>query len=162
MDLEIAIIGVGLAGEQALELPLGDLGAQGLESGLRFGDDRGVAFCLAELDEAKLIVELALDPTIAVDGAVELVALAQQCLREGGLFPQLGVFRLGVQLVEAAGCVVPVKDASSAGKARHAPPRPLLESQRASNPSSHRVVRRYLNRARRYRSRESNMQERSE
>ena len=162
MDLEIAIIGVGLAREEALDLAALSLLAQLFEAGLGFGDDRGVAFCLAELDEAKLIVELALDPTIAVDGAVELVALAQQCLREGGLFPQLGVFRLGVQLVEAAGCVVPVKDASSAGKARHAPPRPLLESQRASNPSSHRVVRRYLNRARRYRSRESNMQERSE
>src|SRR6185369_8434409 len=106
MDLEIAIIGVGLSREQALELPLGDLDAQRLESHLRFGDDRGGAFRLAELDEAKLVVELALYPAIAIDGAVELVALAQHCLRESGFVPQLGVFRLGVQLVEAAGCIV--------------------------------------------------------
>jgi hypothetical protein len=132
MDLQIAVIAVGLAGEQALELALGDLDAQGLELRLGFGDDPGIALRLAELDEAELILELALDQPIAVDRAVELVALAQQRLRRRWLLPQVGVFRVGVQLIEAARCIVPVKDASSAGPARRVPPRPPLKFQRAS------------------------------
>jgi hypothetical protein len=105
---------------------------QRLELGLGLGDDGGVALRLAELDEAELIVELARDLAIAADRTVELVALAQQRLRRRRLLPQLGILRLGVQLVETARRVVPVKDASSAGRARRVPPRPLLEFQRAS------------------------------
>jgi hypothetical protein len=117
MDLEIAVIGIGLARKQALELALGDLDAQLLEVGLGLGDDTLIALGVTELDETELVVELALDPAIAIDGIVELVALAQRCLRGFGLVPELRVLGLGVQLLQAACGVVPVKDASSAGPA---------------------------------------------
>ena len=39
MDFEIAVVGIGLAREQAFELALGDLDTQLLEIGLGFGDD---------------------------------------------------------------------------------------------------------------------------
>ena len=115
MDLEIAVIGIGLAREQALELALGDLGAQLLEIGLGLGNDTLIALRLAELDEAELIVELALDPAVTADGVVELIALAQRRLRGLGLVPELRILGLGVQLREPASGVIPVKDASSAG-----------------------------------------------
>jgi hypothetical protein len=133
MNLEVAIVGVGLAREQALELALGDLGTQRLELGFGFGDDAGIALRLAELDELELLVELARDLTIAADRAIELVALAQQRLCRRRLLPEIRIFGLGVQLIETTRCVVPVKDASSAGRARRGSPRPLLEFQRASN-----------------------------
>jgi hypothetical protein len=117
MDLEIAVIGIGLAREQALELALGDLDTQLLEIGLGLGDDALIALGLAKLDEAELVIELLLDPLIAVDGVVELVALAQRRLRSLRLVPELGVLGLGVQLLEPAYSIVPVKDASSAGPA---------------------------------------------
>lgn len=137
MDLEIAIIGVGLAREQAFELALGDLGTQRLELALGLGDDAGVALRLAELDEFELLVELTRDLAIAADRAIELVALAQQRLRRRRLLPEIRIFGLGVQLVETTRRIVPVKDASSAGRARRESPRPLLESQRASNTPWH-------------------------
>jgi hypothetical protein len=137
MDLKVAVVGVGLAREQALELALGDLGAQRLKLALGFGDDAGIALCLAELDELELLVELAGDLAITADRAIELVALAQQRLRERRLLPEIRIFRLSVQLVETARRVVPVKDASLAGRARRGSPRPLLEFQRASNSPWH-------------------------
>jgi hypothetical protein len=137
MDFEIAIIGVGLAREQTLELAFRDLDAQRLELALRFGDDAGVALRLAKLDELELLIELAGDLAIAADRTIELVALAQQRLCRRRLLPEVRILRLGVQLIETARGVVPVKDASSAGPARRVPPRPLLEFQRASESSWH-------------------------
>ena len=77
-------------------------------------DDGRVAFGLAELDQLDRLIDLALDAAVAVDGAVEAGALAQYLLRLGRIVPQLGVFRLGVQLGKAPVGNVPVKDASSA------------------------------------------------
>jgi hypothetical protein len=134
VNLQVAVVGVGLAGEQAFELAFGDLLAQQLELALGLGDDAGIALRLAELDELELLVELARDLAIAVDRAIELVVLAQQRLRRRRLVPEIRVLGLGVQLVETTRRVVPVKDASSAGRARRGSPRPLLQFQRASNP----------------------------
>jgi len=134
VNLQVAVVGIGLAREQALELALGDLLAQQLELALGLGDNAGIALRLAELDELELLVELARDLAIAVDRAIELVVLAQQRLRRRRFVPEIRVLGLGVQLVETTRRVVPVKDASSAGRARHGSPRPLLQFQRASNP----------------------------
>jgi hypothetical protein len=137
MDLEVAIIGIGLAREQALELALGNLGTQRLELALGLCDDAGIALRLAELDELELLLQLARDLAIAADCTIELVALAQQRLRRRRFLPEIRIFGLSVQLVETTRCVVPVKDASSAGRARRGSPRPLLESQRASTSPWH-------------------------
>jgi hypothetical protein len=131
MNFEIAIIAVGLAREQALELALGDLGAELFQIGFRLGDDRLIALRLAELDEAELVLKLALDAAIAFDRPGKLVALAQRRLSRFRLVPEVRVLGLRVQLFEPSRCVIPVKDASSAGRGRRVPPRPPLESQRA-------------------------------
>ena len=114
MHFEIAVIGVGLARQQALDLAPLRLLAQPVERRLGVGDDRLVALGLAELDQLDRVVDLALDAAIAVDRLFEPGALAQQLLRRGRVVPQLRVLGLGVQLGETPVRGVPVKDASSA------------------------------------------------
>jgi hypothetical protein len=77
VDLEEAVVGVCLAGEQALELALSHLLAQGGKALLGVGHHGIVALGLGELDEFERVVELTLDRKIAADRTVELVALAQ-------------------------------------------------------------------------------------
>jgi hypothetical protein len=114
MDFEVAVISVGLARQQALDLALPRFFSQLFEVYFGFRDDRRIALGIAELDQIDRVIDLALDAAVAVDRAVQAGALAQQRLRRGRIVPQLGVFRLGVQLGEAAVGRLPVKDASSA------------------------------------------------
>jgi hypothetical protein len=114
MDLEIAIVGVGLAGKQAFELASRRLGAQPLERRLDVGDDAGFALGFTELDQLDRLVDLALDPPVAADRLVEPGALTQQLLRARGIVPQVLILGLRVQLGKTAGRGLPVKDASSA------------------------------------------------
>jgi hypothetical protein len=117
MDFEIAVIGVGFARQQTLELASRSLRAQLLERPLGLGDDRGFALGLAKLDQLEGFFDLALDPPITADRLVEAGALAQQLLRRCGIVPQLRILGLRVQLGEASGRGLPVKDASSAAPA---------------------------------------------
>jgi len=87
MHFEIAVIGVGLAGEEALELAPRRLGAQLFERGLGLGDDLRLALGLAELDQFERLVDFALDPPVAADRLIEPGALAQQLLRGGRVIP---------------------------------------------------------------------------
>ena len=114
MDLEIAVVGVGLAGKQTFELASRGLGAQPLERRLGLDDDTGFALGLAELDQLDRLVDLALDPPVAADRLVEPGAFTQQPLRARGIVPQVLILGLRVQLGETAGRGLPVKDASSA------------------------------------------------
>ena len=117
MDLEIAVVGVGLAGQQAFELAPRRLGAQPLQRRLGFGDDAGFALGLAQLDQLERLVDLTLDPTVTADRLVEPGPLTQQLLRTLGIVPQVLILGLRVQLGETAGRGLPVKDASSAAPA---------------------------------------------
>ena len=117
MNLEIAVIGVGLARQQAFEFASGRFGPQPLERRLGLGDDRVLTLVLAQFDQLARLVDLALDAPVAADRLVEPGALAQQflgCLR---VVPEVRVFRLRVQLGKAPRRGVPVKDASSAAPA---------------------------------------------
>ena len=98
MHLEIGVVGVRLAREQALELALAGLGAQALERRLGLGEDRLVALGLRELDQAQRVLELALDLAVALDAALQPRALAQQRLRRRGLLPKVRVLNEGVEL----------------------------------------------------------------
>ena len=117
MDFEIAVIGVGFARQQALELASRRIGAQLLERRFGLGDDSGFALCLAKLDQLEGLFDLALDPPVAADRLIEASALAQQFLRRCRIVPQLRILGLRVQLSEASGRGLPVKDASSAAPA---------------------------------------------
>jgi hypothetical protein len=96
MDFEIAVVGVGLAREEALDFAALRLGAQLFKPRLGFGDDRTVAFRLAQPDQLDRLVDLAFDPAIAVDRPFQPGALAQQRLSRRRVVPQLGVLSLGV------------------------------------------------------------------
>ena len=87
MDFEIAVVGVGLARQQAFELAPGRLGAQLFERRLGLGDDLRLALGFAKLDQFKGVIDLALDPPIAGDRLIEPGALAQQLLRRGRVIP---------------------------------------------------------------------------
>ena len=117
MDFEIAIIGVGLTREKALELASCGLGAQPLERRLGFGNDPGLALGLGQLDQLECVDDLAFDPPVTADRLVEPRALAQQLLRTCGVVPQVLILGLRVQLGEAPDRRLPVKDASSAAPA---------------------------------------------
>jgi hypothetical protein len=114
MDLQIAVVGVRLARQQALDLAAPRLLAQRIEQPLGVVDDRLVPVGIAEADQLDRLVDLALDPFVAVDRPVEPGALAQDLLRLARVVPELRVLRPGVQLGEAPDRDVPVKDASSA------------------------------------------------
>jgi hypothetical protein len=140
MDFKIAIIGVGFARQEALDLALLRLFAQFFEVRLGFGDDRCVALGIAEFDQLDRVVDLALDAAVAFDRPLQAGALAQQGLCRGRIIPELGVFRLGVQLGEAPVGDLPVKDASSAAPATFLCRRRPPVSQRAcSYPSKNQL-----------------------
>jgi hypothetical protein len=117
MDLEIAVIRVSFARQQAFELASCRLGAQLLERRFGLGDDCSFALGLAKLDQLEGLFDLALDPPIAADRLIEASALAKQRLRRCRIVPQLRILGLRVQLGEASGRGLPVKDASSAAPA---------------------------------------------
>src|SRR5205823_5545008 len=105
-----------------------------------FGDDPCIAFGVAEPDQLDRVIDLAFDAAVTFDRALQAGALAQQGLRRGRIVPQLGVFRLGVQLGEATVGHLPVKDASSAAPATFGCRRRPPESQRAcSYPSKNQL-----------------------
>jgi hypothetical protein len=114
MHFEIAVVAVGLAGEEALELASRRLGAQLFERRFGIGDDSRLALRLTHLDQLEGVGDFPLDPAVTADRLIELGALAQQLLRRSGIIPQPRILRVGVQLGEAAICGFPVKDASSA------------------------------------------------
>jgi hypothetical protein len=117
MHLEIAVVGIGLTGEEALELAPCRLGTEPRERRFGIGNYSSLAFGLAQLDQLEGFRDLALDPPIAADRLIEPGALAQQLLRPRRVIPQTRILGLGVQLSEAASCGLPVKDASSAAPA---------------------------------------------
>jgi hypothetical protein len=117
MDFEIAVVGVGLAGKQALEFALGGLVAQRSESRFGFLDDTLIVLSLAEFNELDRVGVVLLDALIAADQIIEPGALANQLLRSFGIVPELGVLDLVVQFGETPCRDIPVKDASGAGRA---------------------------------------------
>jgi hypothetical protein len=102
-----------------------------LQARLGFGDDRIVALGLAEPDQLDRVIDLTLDAAIALDRPLEAGALAQDLLRLGRVIPELGIFRLGVQLGEAPVGNLPVKDASLAASTTSGCRRPPPVSRRA-------------------------------
>jgi hypothetical protein len=117
MDLEIAVVGVGLAGEQRFQLASCHLRLQALEGRFRLGDGLVVFFGLTQLDHGELVGELLLNAADGVEPVLQRVALAHHALAARLVAPETGVLRLFVQLGEAAGRGVDVKDASSAAAA---------------------------------------------
>lgn len=116
VHLDIGVVGIGFARQQRLELAPRGLRLEAPERVLGFRHDLGVFLGLAELDHGELVVEVALDARDRVELVVERVALLHHALCAGGVVPEIGIFRLLVQLGEAGLRLVEVKDASSAAR----------------------------------------------
>ena len=114
MDLKIAVVGVGLAREQRFQFAPRHFRLQALERGFGFSDRLVVLLGLAQLDHGELVGKLLLDAADGREPVLQRVALAHHALAARRVVPQRGVFRLFVQLGEAALRGLDVKDASSA------------------------------------------------
>ena len=114
MDLEIGIEAVGLAGQQRLDFALVAEILQFAQRHLALLDGGLVGFRLAELDQGRRVIELALELAIAADRFLQRRALAHQLLRLGAVAPQRRILGAIVQLGKPALGSIPVKDASAA------------------------------------------------
>ena len=117
MNFEIAIVVVGFAREQRLELAARHLGFEAAQGGFGLGDDFLIFFRFAELDQHDLIVELLIDAGERAEPLLERGALLHQPARPLRIVPQIGLFGEAVQFGEADARIIDVKDASSAGRA---------------------------------------------
>ena len=115
MNLDIGVVGIGLAGEERLDLPLVGLGLDLADRSLGFLDDLGVLLLLAHGDEFDIVLQRLVQAVHRADGGVQELAFAHELLRFGRIVPDGRIFRLVVQQVEAFERFLPVKDASSAG-----------------------------------------------
>src|SRR3546814_3993766 len=70
---------------------------------------------LAQLGQREGVIQFAFDAMELLQRVLQMGALAHHLLGPLGIVPQRRVFRLGVQLIEAQGGGIDVKDASSAG-----------------------------------------------
>ena len=110
IDLDIAVVGVGLARQQRRDLvALGPRGEVG-EAVDAFDDQRLVALGLGHLDQLGGVAQLALDRLGRVDRLVEPAALAHHFLRRLGIVPQRRLLDLGVELLEPPLRPVPVEE----------------------------------------------------
>jgi hypothetical protein len=87
MNLEIAVVAVGLARQQAFELAPRRRGAQPFECRLGLGDDDDLAFRLTERDQLDRLAELALDLPATVDRLLQPGPLPQQLLCRRRIVP---------------------------------------------------------------------------
>ena len=116
IDFEVAVIGVGLARQQAFEFELLGDRFQTRQHRLALGDGIGILFHIAQFDQGNGVIEFLLEAAAFADRFFEMVAFAHHGLRARGIVPEIGVLGERVQFVEPAQRVVPVKDASAAGR----------------------------------------------
>ena len=83
----LRVVGVGLAGKEALELAPRRFGAQLFEGRFGIGDEGRLALGLTHLDQLEGVGDLPLDPAITGDCLIEPGALAQQLLRRSRIIP---------------------------------------------------------------------------
>src|SRR5665213_1588162 len=114
MHLQEAVVGIRLTREQRLDLrPRGTLRDRG-DDRLALADRGLVAFALAQLDEDRRVIELALERADRRQPGFEIGAFAHRRLSLRRVVPQRGAFGENVQFRETSLGFVPVKDASSA------------------------------------------------
>ena len=114
VDLDEAVVRVGLAGQEALGLPARGLGGEGLEVGHGGIGRIRVALGLGQRDQLHRVGDGLLQPAHALHLVGEAPALAHDAAGGLGVGPEGGVLGPGVQLIEFPDGGIPVKDASSA------------------------------------------------
>jgi hypothetical protein len=117
VDLDVAIVAVGLARKEAFEFAFGSFAAQRRKCRLGILDDAFVVLGLTQLDKLDRIAVVLLDTLIAFDQVFESGSLAGNLLRFFRIVPEVRVLDFFVQFGKAPVRDIPVKDASVAGKA---------------------------------------------
>ena len=97
MDFDIAVVRVGLAGKQRLDLQSVGFLPELAQRRFRFPDGRLVALLLAKLGEGDRVVALAGDAVEVSKRSLELLALAHQCLRAALIVPEVRGLSLAVE-----------------------------------------------------------------
>ena len=82
---------------------------QRLERRLGLGDDLGVVFGLAQLDQLDIVRQILADAAIGVHGVDQRLAVAHQFLRLVGIVPEVGVLDPGVEFLQPVLGGVPVQ-----------------------------------------------------
>ncbi len=114
VNLDIGVVGIGLAGQQRLDLAAPGVRLQGVQLAEPFLSGSLVAFRLGKLDKRDRIQKFVFEMIERTKPILKCGALAHDVLRGFGIIPKIRIFRLGVQLGKAAGGGIDVKDASSA------------------------------------------------
>ncbi len=112
VDLDIGVVGVGLAGQQRLEPGGTRLGAGLAQGGLGVGDHRLVLLGLGHLDQPDVVVNRGAQAPDGSDRRLEPGALLHHRLGLLLVVPQRRILGARVQLVETNDRTVVVKDAS--------------------------------------------------
>ena len=115
VDFEIGIVAVGFARKHRLDLARLHLARHRADRRLGFVDNRLVAFLLAELDQADIVLERLGDAADTLDAVFQRLALPHQFLGFLRVVPEGGVLGAHVQVIKPLQRLIPVKDASSAG-----------------------------------------------
>ena len=97
MNLDIGVVGVGLAGQQRLDLAGVGLLPQADQRLLGLGDDVLVALLLAKGDHLDMVVELADNAVERAKRGLELLALAHQALGAAAVAPEIRGLGLAVE-----------------------------------------------------------------
>jgi hypothetical protein len=114
--ISIAVVAVGLAGKQRLDLHAAGGLQQVLQGLLGIEHDGRVVLGLAQLDQPDIVPDAGLERPDGLDLRIKLVPLAHDLPRLSGIIPEVGRFGAVVQVLEAGFGCIPVKDASSAGR----------------------------------------------
>ena len=110
----VAVIGIGLARQQAFELALGGPLVEFFERRFGLGDNFGIVLGLGQFDQLDVIAQFLFEFGEGGQVFFEPRPFAHHALRGLGILPQFGVFGAEVQVVEALLRCRRVKDASSA------------------------------------------------
>lgn len=116
VQLDIAIVAIGLTGQQAFDLAAFRFIGGGARGTGSLGQHLGVAVGLGHGDQFQRVGDLGLQLADAFHRRGDLVAFPHQLLRRGGVVPQRRVLGAVVQFGEAGFGDIPVKDASSAAR----------------------------------------------
>ena len=100
--MQVAVIAIGFAGEQRFKFLLGHFDLQFCQGFLGFGDNGVITFQLTKLDKANIVFNGLFKAQDGRYAPVQILALAHHFLGFLRIVPQIGIFRLGVQLGELA------------------------------------------------------------
>ena len=117
LDVDERAGGVHLAGEHAAELQAPELLVERRDVRIDPGDGRGVGLLPGQIEERLRVVEAGVEPVEDLDRARKPRSLAAECLRPGGIVPDVGRFELAVDLLEPLPARLDVKGTPSGRRA---------------------------------------------